>query len=292
MQYLPAVIVIGLAGCATATHEVDAPMARASTDNLIELLLAIDGPVPGIDPATASRGFPPDGAPATLLGVLLAVQGPDGVMRPPDRPVDSSIATEIVARGAGAVPELLACLDDDRTTRYTVEPGRFNFAFDTSYEPRAPQPPPTGIGLVDLESGFSSGATFTFEGRRYEPLTPINGPYTVRLGDVCLTLLGQIVGREYSAVRYQPSGNMYVRSPVETPVLAQKARLEWSRLTDQTFEAQLRSDLAQDVDAELHHGALRRLKYYFPATYTGLTGADAEKRAEFEVWLASETRGE
>jgi len=33
---------------------------------------------------------------------------------------------------------------------------------------------------------------------------------------------------------------------------------------------------------QVHWGALRRLRYYFPNTYASLTGADLEIRAAFE----------
>jgi hypothetical protein len=40
-------------------------------------------------------------------------------------------------------------------------------------------------------------------------------PYTVKVGDVCFALIGQIVGRQLLPIRYQPTGGMIINSPVE-----------------------------------------------------------------------------
>jgi hypothetical protein len=55
-----------------------------------------------------------------------------------------------------------------------------------------------------------------------------NGPYNVKVGDVCFVIIGQIVNRPYQAVRYQPSGSVVVNSPTHDPILAKEVREIWS----------------------------------------------------------------
>ena len=56
-----------------------------------------------------------------------------------------------------------------------------------------------------------------------------SGTYTVKVADVCYTLIGQIVNRHLLAVRYQSSGGPIVNSPLEAPSLAEKVRKDCIR---------------------------------------------------------------
>jgi len=42
--------------------------------------------------------------------------------------------------------------------------------------------------------------------------------YTVKVGDVCYAIIGQIVNRSLMAVRYQPSAGLVINSPIEMPL--------------------------------------------------------------------------
>src|SRR5262249_50307293 len=52
--------------------------------------------------------------------------------------------------------------------------------------------------------------------------------YTVKVGDVCFVAIGQIVGRHYLAVRYQPTAIIVINSPVQTKELRERVRAIWS----------------------------------------------------------------
>ena len=91
-------------------------------------------------------------------------------------------------------------------------------------------------------------------------------PYTVKVGDICYALVGQIVGRTLLPVRYQPTGGLVINSPVAKPELAAKVRKDWTGLTAADFLNQL----IQDANAEgssNREEAVRRLRYYFPSDY-------------------------
>src|SRR5262245_20292749 len=51
--------------------------------------------------------------------------------------------------------------------------------------------------------------------------------YTVRVGDVCFVAIGQIVGRGYQAVRYQPTACVVLNSPARDPNLRAEVRALW-----------------------------------------------------------------
>ncbi len=172
--------------------------------------------------------------------------------------------SELVRRGPVALPELLKHLDDRRPTKLEVgnddsarsshQVGVDFFAFSffsDEYDPRLPH----RRGPRPMEKDFRGG-------------------YTVKVGDVCYVLIGQIVNRRLLAVRYQASGGLVVNSPVEAPVLVEKVRNDWG-----SGEAVVRASLLSDVHAANHPGeisrvypALERLRLYFPDTYKTLDG--------------------
>jgi hypothetical protein len=88
-----------------------------------------------------------------------------------------------------------------------------------------------------------------------------NGEYTVRVGDLCYVLIGQIVNRNLTAVRSE-GVSVIINSPVETPALAAAVRQDWAHLTPDEHAL----SLVQDID--LHHGNVAltyaRLCYYYP----------------------------
>ena len=101
--------------------------------------------------------------------------------------------------------------------------------------------------------------------------------YTVKVGDVCFTIIGQIVGRRYQAARYQPTAIVYINSPVESRVLAQAVRDVWSATNaPQHLLDSLLFDYATEgvfngqsldgwgIASELQTSAALRMLYYFP----------------------------
>ena len=130
-------------------------------------------------------------------------------------------------------------------------------------------------------------------------------PYTIRVGDVCFTLIGQIVNRYMVAARYQMTGWVVVNSPIETPLLARKVRSDWMGLDAEGLRDSLLADLRTPLRkpppgyaspfnggtyaqressslSRLYAGALRRLRFYYPKTYASLSGRDLVKRKAFE----------
>jgi hypothetical protein len=101
--------------------------------------------------------------------------------------------------------------------------------------------------------------------------------YTVKVGDVCFVAIGQIVGRSYSAVRYQPTACIVLNSPVHSPEYRALVREMWeSPDPEQALLSSLLVDYSTQgnfngwsldgwgVGSDLQCGAAMRLLYYFP----------------------------
>src|SRR5258708_5905237 len=97
------------------------------------------------------------------------------------------------------------------------------------------------------------------------PTRSFDGRYTVKVGDVCYVLIGQIVNRALIAVRYQPSAILIVNSPIETPMLTAKVKQDWGRIGHDGLLASLLAD-ARDGNTS----ALQRLRFYYPEEYRKL----------------------
>lgn len=101
--------------------------------------------------------------------------------------------------------------------------------------------------------------------------------YTLRIGDACFVALGQIVGRSYSAVRYQPSMMVVINSPVESKIMRERLWAIWKSedptrklldsllldyATEGIFNGRSLDGWAEGSDRQIE--AAMRLLYYFP----------------------------
>ena len=234
--------------------------------------MQIDSQAPGINSAAIYDGFIATAAPGSFEGGVLGV-APPGV--PPQM-------SELVRRGPVALPELLKHLDDGRPTKLEVgnddsarsshQVGVDVFAFSffsDEYDPRLPR----RRGSRPIEKDF-------------------RGRYTVKVGDVCYVLIGQIVNRRLLAVRYQASAGLVVNSPIEAPALAEKVRNDWGNADAEALRASLLADVGdanhqrgisrEEYATRFAYPALERLRLYFPDTYKALDGDNVKKKTDFE----------
>lgn len=169
--------------------------------------------------------------------------------------VSSPAMREIVKRGAAAVPDLLNHLDDRRPTKLEAVRGQSGLEFSNRCDtnPRVTVP-----ALPDAADDEAVDADM--------PLTPSgkDETYTLTVGDLCFVALGQIVNRNFDAVRYVPPGVALVTSPTRSPALRAEVRRQWGGLTPASHRAALAAD-CQTPDAEDRLiGACKRLAYYHP----------------------------
>jgi hypothetical protein len=158
---------------------------------------------------------------------------------------------ELIRRGAAAVPHLVAHLDDKRPTKITYRHdfsmGSMFFDDEYDYNRRTAASPPKGVNR-------SLGAA----------PDKFHGSHVVTVGDLCFVALGQIVNRDFNAVRSQPTMCIVVNSPTSSAVLRDVIRKEWAGLTPARHRELLVRDFLQPDSEYRRVGACLRLGYYYP----------------------------
>jgi hypothetical protein len=260
-------------------------LSKATVEELIDRLTQVDAQSLGLDGFAMYSGFIAEDTPPSLeMGVL-------GV--PP--PKVSPVMRELVRRGPEALPALVVHVGDQRQTKLEVgntvdmladnkRKHTFLFMwmeFSDEYDPRVQEP--------------LTGPSARSHRARLEK--PFEGTYTVKVGDVCYVLIGQIVSRRLQSVRYQPTGGLVVDSPIEVSALAEKVKIDWGSVDAQGLKSSFLADMdwanrheADSVDGEpmkylakdVAYSALHRLRFYFPEKYATLAGKDLKRKREFE----------
>lgn len=247
------------------------PAEAKEIQELITKLVEIDTPDIGIAPYMSGGQFAPIADSRSFAGGILGSQHlvtPDAVKR-------------LVALGPKALPLLIASIDDTSPTKLTIHNGGMGAMWHSREADRSTRSKREAdallkhpsLNLDDVGHGFGSGNNID--------------QYTVTRGDVCFVLVGQIVNRGYSAVRYQPTGCQVINSPSTDAELAGYVRDVWqgSDAPAIVFQSLLDDLKAGPEDysewARVPASAMRLL-YYFPeiaeplviAKLDGLPGTD------------------
>jgi len=264
---LPLLLFVAASACPQSNHD---SYANASVDNLIDDLTLIDSQAPGIDSAGIYDGFfAVDSSPNFEMGVL----GEAAPKIPPQM-------RELVRRGAAALPALVAHISDARPTKLSV--GNDDKASDKR----------VGVNFfMFTEFDAEYDARAASGSKRMENLSPshsFTGKYTVKVGDVCYALIGQIVDRILLPVRYQPTAGLIVNSPIETPILAEEVKHDWANTSGDALKASLLNDLHKEKEPYRYGPALVRLSFYFPDAYRVLSGEDLKKKSDFEATIRNQ----
>jgi len=283
--------VLTLVGICFLTLLVASGLSYAGTDysqksvaELIDDLTQIDSESVAIH----SRYLPPVGFIADETPVSLRTLRDGDIV--PDAPPQ---VRELVRRGPVALPDLIKHLNDKRPTKLEVGrlPAPYGFMgkfFGDMYDPRVRDWERKGVPPSPFEA------------------TWVKDTYTLKVGDVCYVLIGQIVSRNLAAVQPVPSGLLVVNSPIEVPELLDSVKSDWGSGDAETVKASLLADIRgtnyqvhsetvvdpkqQLFNDQLHatyvvNPALQRLRLYFPDAYGALAGGDLTKKREFEYGL-------
>lgn len=235
------------AGCSAngVCQDKAAPRQQREITALIESLQDIKEGDVGYMPTMSGSNFLPLGN--SQAGAMLLGQRP---------PATSETMRKLVTHGFGAVPELLARLEDKRPTKIVLEHGGsfggMLLADEYDYNRRTAKQAPKDIN------------TDVFKSQNWVDR------YTVTVGDLCFVALGQIVNRHFNAVRYQPTAIIMVNSPAETPSLRVAVKNEWGSLTAKQHEDSLRRDFLEPDSEDRRLGACLRLGYYYPDSLESL----------------------
>ncbi|MGD1083815.1 MAG: hypothetical protein ABSA47_03580 [Verrucomicrobiota bacterium] len=195
-------------------------------------------------------GFSPTMSGESFAPVQTARQA--GVLLLTDHHLRTSVdLVELVKLGPKALPFLLKALDDQTPTK-----------------------------LVITHDWLDGGMWFQTEDG--SPKETIHS-YTVKVGDVCFVIIGQIVGAWYQAVGYVPSHNIIINSPTHDANLARQVRKTWSNINpDQHLLDSLLFDFSTRggnhikslegwyVGLDVQSSSAMRLMYYFPQQTTNL----------------------
>jgi ankyrin repeat protein len=208
-------------------REVSAKEVKALIDRLTEL----DQQDTGYSASVTGSAFLPLGQSETGMVLLF-----------PRKPHASSEALKsLVKLGVKALPTLLEHLSDSRPTKIVLTHGGC-------------------IGGMFIEKDEEKGAKkdeFPFGGGAAR--------YTVMVGDLCYVAIGQIVNRNYWAVRYQPTAIILVNSVPQSKKLREEVIKEWKNLTPEKHRDSLVRDLLDSGNEYVRNGASLRLAYYYPA---------------------------
>ena len=186
-------------------------MTRERADQIkacIARLAGIDRADYGLSPTMSGRAFLPVPSQRESHAMILT-----------DHRIESSAALQaLVEIGPDALPFLLNALADKTLTKL-------------KFENRS------GFGAMWLDNELWGNPANELE---MKTLGPPKGlarglrqerqieSYTVKIGDICLVAIGQIVGRGYNAVRYQPTACIVINSPTEDANLREQVRKIWS----------------------------------------------------------------
>ncbi|MBS0263014.1 MAG: hypothetical protein JSS02_13800 [Planctomycetes bacterium] len=181
----------------------------------------------------------------------------------------SKTLREIVRHGAAAVPVLLKRIGDKRPTKIPAMTGMMWIDFSDEYDFNRRTRPnaPAGVNRDDFAS---------------ENEHPDR--HVITVGDLCFVALGQIVNRNFSATRYQPSGGLLVSSPTYSDQLRKVILEDWSSLSPESHQQLLVEDFVHPDHEDRRIGAYLRLALYYPGAVDDLVVSELAKPT-FDVFV-------
>jgi hypothetical protein len=239
----------------------------------IARLADINGPDFGLSATMSGQAFLP-----------LPDQRQSHVMIITDHRLKSSAALKtLVEMGPDALPFLLDALGDKTPTKFKLEHRSASGDMRLGHEL-------WGNPANDAEMKALGPPMDREEARKKEKHID---SYTVKVGDACLVAIGQIVGRGYQAVRYQPTACVVINSPTEDEKLREQVRKVWTGddparkllnalLLDYATEGVFQGPSLDSwgLGSELQIQAAMRLLYYYPKETTSLV---AERLRKLDV---------
>ncbi len=217
---------------------------------LIASLAKIDSPDFGLSATMSGQAFAPIASQTHASTFLLT----DHELKP------SAALRKLVELGPESLPFLLDALDDETPTKLTMKHDSFMGVMYFANELWGN--PVNALEQKALESRRS---------RRLNDREEHIMSYTVKVGDVCLVAIGQITGRGYHAVRYQPTACIVINSPTHDKELCSQVRAIWtSKDPAQKLLDSLLTDYATEGIYRVQAQAAMRLLYYFRNESAGL----------------------
>jgi hypothetical protein len=253
--------VVKLGSVQSIKLDVPTPVSRrdaAQIERRIGDLAKIDRPDFGLSPTLSGQAFAPIAGSQQVYTLLLT----DHQIKP------AEAVRKLVEIGPRALPFLLKSLSDRTPTKLTIRHNALDGIMEFQAEMWGNPLNPTEQDALALL-------------RKTAPRFSLRDglkSYTVTIGDVCFVIIGQIAGRPYLAVRYQPSECIFLNSPTHDATIARQVRAIWaSENPSQHLLDALLFDYATegifngssldgwDIGSDLQIKATMRLLYYFPS---------------------------
>jgi len=199
------------------------------------------------------------------------------------------VLRDLIALGPDALPHLLDALDDKTPTEIVIAsfPSSFGGMWHCSELDINPVNPAEATVYKAREEARQKARDGVVGGEEDVPLLK---SYTVTVGDVCFVAVGQIVGREYSAVRRKGTSIIHISSPVHDAKLCADVRAAWggeepakklfdSLLADYATESAFNGKVTNGWYFGSHRQceAATRLLYYYPKESAKLIAGRLEK---------------
>lgn len=234
-------------------------VASMTSEEIISNLKFIESPSVGFCPTAWWDSFIPiDEKPRFAGGVIGKNYG-----------FISPLYVELVKRGVSALPIVIENLSNSTPTQFSIPA----FSFFSWKEIRCVYYP------KDLNSDSSD---------EIEKPIDFSGTYTVKVGDICFAVVGQITGLPYVPIRYQPTAGLVINSPIESPILRKRIRQDWHGIKSNEFIKFLENRILNTTREYEGIPFLKRLRFYYNEAYENLRkGPSREKiiRLEFlENW--------
>jgi hypothetical protein len=207
-----------------------------------------------------------------------------------------SVGRRLVEKGPRALPFLLDALDNRTPTKITIEhPTQWDCGnwWDWGWNPL--NPAEKRVLLKRLRKPALA----------WEAVRIKSAPYIIKVGDVCLVIVGEIVGRpSYQCVHYLMLQQAIIASPTHDAELRADVRSIW-RSKDPAkglFDSLLRDYATEGIfngisldgwgdGSELQKAAATRLLYWYPKESASFIGARLRSLDVADAWGVDEKHG-
>ncbi len=188
-------------------------------------------------------------------------------------PKTPPVVRELLRRGLESLPKLLDHLEDKRPTKIVLScfaQGSASEYFSNEYDSRFKIPAKQPKGTIP--NSFDAGSYCLNATDGFEKVGMWDYRYTVKVGDLCFFIIGEMVNRDLQAVVFRDnSAARRIGSPSRMPALARACREEWAGLTAEQHKAFLVEEGYRQFQPSFEKspawaplGALTRLYFYYP----------------------------
>ncbi len=166
----------------------------------------------------------------------------------------------LVEKGAIAIPALIKHLDDTRAVALQPISRSDLVRYVDTYDFNPNNP---GTGTMKIrEPKYTSSHLFDVQ---------------VTVGDICFSILGQILNRRFSSISWMPQSVIELGSPRYSKQLMEDLVSEWGSVTTpEAHRIKLENDFKNPDRPDRNYGAYLRLAFYYPDVMVRLVNSELD----------------